>query len=135
MNPDRMFKIVNIVVIIPWLLMICLPKWNITQFIISKQIFPLSLSIFYIIYLAQGFGKASGNFMSLNGLSKLFRNDNLLLAGWIHYLVFDLFVGAWEFHDSMASGISHFILIPCLLLTLMFGPVGFLVYSVLKMIL
>ena len=56
----------------------------------------------------------------------------LLLAGWIHYLCFDLFIGSWEVRDAKAQGISHWLVIPCLFLTFMFGPVGLLLYFALR---
>lgn len=78
------------------------------------------------------FGKAEGGFDSLANVMKLFTNEWSVLAGWIHYLAFDLFVGAWEVKDSQEKGISHWFVIPCLVLTFLFGPIGFLLYSVLR---
>lgn len=128
MNPDRIFKIANGIALIPWFLMVFLPFWSLTNTIINLYLFPIFLSFFYIFYLLTSLGKAKGNFSSLAGLGSLFKNKDALLAGWIHYLVFDLFVGSWEWNDSIQNGFSHFILVPCLLLTLMFGPFGFLIY-------
>src|SRR6266566_35749 len=59
----------------------------------------------------------------------LFSNRWLVLAGWIHYLAFDLFVGSWEVRDARERGIPHLAVVPCLLLTFMFGPAGWLAYS------
>ncbi len=58
--------------------------------------------------------------------------DALLLAGWIHYLAFDLFVGSWEVSDAHAQGIHHLLLVPCLLATFMVGPAGLALYFILK---
>ena len=63
---------------------------------------------------------------------KLFTNEWAVLAGWIHYLAFDLFVGSWEVRDSQERGVSHVLVIPCLFLTFMFGPIGFLAYTILR---
>ena len=57
----------------------------------------------------------------------------MLLAGWLHYLAFDLFVGSWEVRDSRRVGVHHLLVIPCLFLTLMMGPVGLLAYLVLRL--
>ncbi|HNK59325.1 MAG TPA: ABA4-like family protein, partial [Leptospiraceae bacterium] len=78
---------------------------------------------------------AEGGFSTLDGVASLFKNKNALLAGWVHYLVFDLFVGTWEWRDSIQNNISHFILVPCLFLTLMFGPAGFLIYYLIRLFL
>ena len=69
---------------------------------------------------------------SLDGIRALFTQDQALLVGWLHFLAFDLFVGAWEVRDSRALGINHFLVLPCLFFTFMFGPVGFLLYLILR---
>jgi hypothetical protein len=56
------------------------------------------------------------------------QNSWLLLAGWIHYLAFDLFLGAWQARQAQRLGISHFLVVPCLLLTFLFGPIGLPVF-------
>src|SRR6187401_1360051 len=68
------------------------------------------------------------NFSSLAGVTALFGEEWLLLAGWIHYLVFDLLVGRWELKDAQARGIPHLVVVPCLVLTFLFGPGGWLLY-------
>jgi hypothetical protein len=46
----------------------------------------------------------------------------------VHYLAFDLFVGGWEVRDAVARGVSRWLVAPCLLLTFIFGPAGWLAY-------
>jgi hypothetical protein len=70
--------------------------------------------------------------MSLAGISAAFANPRTLLVGWVHYLVFDLFVGAWEARDAQRHGIPHLLLIPCLFLTFMAGPMGLLLYLAIR---
>lgn len=132
LKPEKVFQICNYVAIIPWLLMIFTPNWSFTKIVIQSYIFPLILAVVYATYIAISFGKSTGDFFSLAGVERLFRNRQALLAGWVHYLVFDLFVGSWIWADSHAHQISHWILIPCLLLTLMLGPLGFLVYILIR---
>lgn len=132
MTPDRVFKIANSIALVPWLFMAFAPRWIVTEKLINSYTFPIFLAGLYVFYILISLGKASGGFSTLDGVAKLFRNKNALLAGWIHYLVFDLFVGSWEWRDSIQNDISHFILLPCLFLTLMFGPAGFLVYSIIR---
>ena len=64
----------------------------------------------------------------LDGVATLFANRWLLLAGWVHYLAFDLLIGTWEARDARERGLPHLLLVPCLFLTLMFGPAGWLAY-------
>jgi hypothetical protein len=132
LKPEKVFQICNSIVLIPWLLMIIAPQWAFTKVVIQSYSFPILLAVVYAIYIIITFGKTSGNFFSLSGVERLFRNRQVLLAAWVHYLVFDLFVGSWEWADAQVHHISHWFLVPCLLLTLMFGPFGFLVYIVLR---
>ena len=64
-----------------------------------------------------------------------FETPGLLLAGWLHYLAFDLFVGAWEVRTARAEGIPHLLVVPALILTFLFGPAGLLLFLVLRTIL
>ena len=57
-----------------------------------------------------------------------FSVEQTMLAGWVHYLVFDLFVGAWEVRDARRVGVHHLLVVPCLALTFMAGPIGLLLY-------
>ncbi len=62
----------------------------------------------------------------------LFEEPEAVMAGWIHYLVFDLFIGAWEVRDARRLKIPHLAVVPCLVLTFMLGPVGLLLYLILR---
>jgi Domain of unknown function (DUF4281) len=73
-----------------------------------------------------------GHFFSLQGVIRLFKSPRVVLAGWVHFLAFDLMVGLYIVTDAARHGMSHWLLIPVLLLTLMFGPAGLLVYLLLR---
>ena len=135
MKPDLVFKIANSIALIPWILMAIAPHWIVTEKLLNSYTFPILLSGVYFFYITISLGKTGGGFFTLDQVAKLFKNKNTLLAGWVHYLVFDLFVGTWEWRDSIQNGISHFILVPCLFLTLMFGPIGFLIYFIIRLFL
>jgi uncharacterized membrane protein YhdT len=62
----------------------------------------------------------------------LFSNPWLLVAGWLHYLAFDLLTGTWEARDAVSRGVPRWLLVPCLFLTLMFGPTGWLLYMLIR---
>ena len=76
--------------------------------------------------------ESNGGFSSLAAVAQLFDNRWLLLAGWVHYLAFDLFIGAWETRDAMARGVPRLLLAPCLILTFMLGPIGLLCYHLVR---
>ena len=100
--------------------------------IVDAKLCPLVLSAVYSVLVILFFGSAEGDFSSLDGVAQLFRNRNILLAGWIHYLAFDFFVGSWELKDAQENHIPHLLLAPCLILTFLFGPLGFLAYISMK---
>ena len=74
-----------------------------------------------------------GGFRSLAQVAVLFSSPYALLAGWIHYLAFDLFTGAWEARDAAWLGLSRWIVLPCLVLTFLVGPLGLALYLLLKL--
>ena len=132
MSPERIFSLCGTLVLPGWLLLVFLPRWKWTARLVCPVLIPLPLALLYLWIVATTFGSAQGGFGSLADVSLLFRNDWALLAGWIHYLAFDLFVGSWEVRDAQRVGLHHLLVVPCLLLTFLFGPVGLLFYFVLR---
>ncbi|MDA1371327.1 MAG: ABA4-like family protein [Proteobacteria bacterium] len=134
MSADLIFSICSNAVLPGWLLLVLLPRWKWTLGLICTAILPLVLGMVYVgLFLSQlGNMPQSGGFGSLDSIAILFSNPYVLAAGWIHYLAFDLFVGAWEVHDSQQQGISHWLVIPCLFLTLMLGPTGLALYLIIR---
>jgi len=128
---DQLFSIANFVVLPGWILLVVAPRWRWTQRIAAVAL-PLALAALYLTLLILHFGKSGGGFGSLAQVSKLFENPYLLLAGWIHYLAFDLFTASWEVRDSERLRIAHPYVIPCLLLTFLFGPVGLLTWFLIR---
>src|SRR4051812_10815387 len=126
MNPAQVFSIVSTIAALQWLLLILFPKRKVTRWLFNNAAVPLLLSVIYCIYIAGFFGIHGGGFGSIEEVRTLFSNDNLLLAGWVHYLAFDLLIGFTVIKSAQALAISHWLVIPCLALTFMFGPCGYL---------
>jgi hypothetical protein len=132
MKAEQIFSIANLIAMLCWIILAVAPRWVVTRKVILSGVIPLLLSVAYLVLIGMFFGKSEGNFSSLAGVMQLFTNEWTVLAGWIHYLAFDLFVGIWEVKDAQAKGISHWFVIPCLVLTFLLGPIGFLLYSILR---
>ena len=94
---------------------------------------PALLAIAYVLLIRQGLGAEGGGFGSIEEVRALFADDSALAAGWLHYLAFDLFVGAWIVRDGLDSGVPRLLILPCLPLTFLFGPAGLLLYLVLRL--
>ena len=133
MKAETIFSIANFTALAGWILLILAPRWAGTRRIILSGALPLLLSISYLVLIVLFFGSADGGFGSLAEVMKLFTNPWATLAGWIHYLAFDLFVGSWEVSDAQKQGISHWFVVPCLVLTFLLGPIGFLLYHVVRL--
>ena len=67
-----------------------------------------------------------------DNVARLFETREMLLAGWLHYLAFDLFVGLWIARDADAKGFSRLVQLPILFLTLMAGPIGLLIWLLVR---
>lgn len=136
MDTALLFKLFNTAVLLPWALLLCFPKWKGTQKMIDWHLPIVLLGFAYLILLLMTLCSPSSggpvDFMSLAGIKAAFARDEVMLIGWIHYLAFDLFVGMWEVVDAQKRGITHFLLIPCLIGTFLYGPVGFVLYWVLR---
>jgi hypothetical protein len=89
----------------------------------------------YSILISQGISEFKpDSFSTLANVKALFQQDNAVAAGWLHYLAFDLFVGAYVVRKSIQLGISRWIYTPILPFCFMFGPVGYLLFFMVKTI-
>ncbi|MHA6493970.1 ABA4-like family protein [Pseudomonas borbori] len=132
-----LFKIASLVALAGWLALICLPFWQLTDELVLG-ISVLLLGFIYVWLLAVAMrqrpepGSGKPGFFSLGGVLALLRQPTAALAAWVHILSFDLMVGLYIRSEGAIAGISHWALVPCYLLTLMFGPLGLLVFLALR---
>jgi hypothetical protein len=127
MTAEQIFSVCNLVAMLGWILLIFLGRKRWVTTLVTGFAIPLLLGILYAALVARNWG-GPGGFGSLAQVSLLFENKWMLLAGWIHYLAFDLFTGTWEVRDAQEKGVPHLAVIPSLGLTFMFGPAGLLLY-------
>ncbi len=135
MTPTEVFSYANLMAMPMWLLLIVLPKWKVTRFLIDYKIIPLALSLIYAIYIFIAITTGGGmDFGSLESVMALFTKENAVLAGWVHYLAFDLLVGMWIIDQNRTLKIHQLLIAPCLVGTFMLGPVGFLLFMAMRSI-
>ncbi|HIF92604.1 MAG: ABA4-like family protein [Myxococcales bacterium] len=133
MTPETIFLICNSGVLPAWLLLAFAPNWSFTQRLVHQIWIPILLGSVYLAVLVMSPTMSEeGGFSTLDGVMMLFTSPSFALVGWVHYLVFDLFVGAWEVRDARRRSISHLFVVPCLVMTLMLGPIGLLAYLLLR---
>ena len=135
MTPEGLFTIVNPIAAVGWILLIALPRQRWVADVVAAWAIPGLLATAYVAVVATHIVGSPGGFSSLPAVATLFANPWLLLAGWIHYLAFDLFVGSWEARDARERGVPYLALVPCLLLTFLFGPAGWLLYLLARRVL
>ena len=134
MNLELIFSLASTLAMIGWLILLFLPRrWKVLN-MIPALIIPLLLSLGYSVLIAIYFFSAEGGFDTLANVQKLFTFSGLALAGWVHYLAFDLFVGGVVAKQLDEIGISRLIQAPILLMTFMFGPFGYLLFALTKSI-
>jgi hypothetical protein len=127
-TPEQIFSIANSVALVAWIALAILPRLRWVTDLVTGIAVPLLFAIVYVGIVAATFGRTPGGFSSLADVATLFANRWLLLAGWIHYLAFDLLIGTWEVRDARERGVPHLLVVPCLILTFLFGPAGWLLY-------
>jgi hypothetical protein len=129
---ETLFSLASAAVLPGWALLVLVPRWKWTARLVGPVLIPALLSLLYLYLLAARWAILARGFGSLATVRRLFDDPAVLLAGWVHYLAFDLFIGSWEVRDAQRLALPHLLVVPCLLLTLLFGPVGFLSYLVLR---
>ncbi len=127
MTPHDLFPIPNTAAALCWLMLMVSPPGSALPRRIALGAAVL-LAMTYAALIGAFVSQGQGDFQSLAGVQRLFQHPGLLLAGWVHYLVFDLLVGLWERAEAHRIGLSRWLLLPCLFLTFMFGPIGWLVF-------
>jgi hypothetical protein len=127
---ENLFSLAGLVVVPGWLMLLLAPAgWRVRAFVVLSA---LLLSLLYAGLIGTFWMQGQGGFGSLADVAALFAHPGLLLAGWVHYLAFDLLVGLWEREEATRIGLSRWLLAPCLALTFMFGPIGWLLFMTLR---
>jgi Domain of unknown function (DUF4281) len=132
MLAQQLFLVANLIALLGWVLLAAFPQRRWPAEVVSGWVIPALFAGLYVVIIAATWGRSPGGFSSLSDVALLFQNPWLLLAGWVHYLAFDLLVGSWMVRDARRRGIAHLLVVPVLLLTFMFGPAGWLAYLVLR---
>lgn len=132
MSPDVLFQIANPLAMIGWIVLAGSPLAPRVADIFAGYVIPLVLSVLYTALILAHWTSAEGGFDSLANVMRLFDFPGAALAGWVHYLAFDLFIGAWIVRRAREARVPHVTVLPCLVLTFLFGPIGLLSFLALR---
>ena len=132
MIPATLVDIANATALFGWVVLVAAPLRR-AWLILGARVVGVLLLLTYSILLIQavargGMGEGGGDFTSLAGVTALFTRPEGVLVGWVHYLAFDLWVGAWAVEDAERRGLKHWAVVPCLVFILLAGPLGLLLY-------
>jgi len=128
MSADNLFQFANTLVLVGWAALLASPWFPLWSHRIAGYLVPGLLSVAYGGLILAFWAGAEGGFGSLDGVAALFQTPELLLAGWLHFLAFDLFVGAWIVRDARSRGLPFLLALPCLPFAFLFGPIGFVAW-------
>lgn len=131
LTPDALFGLTGPLTLMGWAALLAFPLAPRTATAIAVAI-PALLSTLYTALILSFWTGAQGGFGSLADVMVLFDQPEIALAGWVHYLAFDMLVGLWIVRTARAEGLHHLLILPCLPLTFLFGPAGFLAFLILR---
>ncbi len=127
MSWEQLFGMANMAAVAGWAALLVLPR---SRIVIAGLRYGLigALSMVYAALVMVHFAGAGGGFGSIAEVRALFASDPVLVAGWVHYLAFDLFVGMWIAERADVLGLSRWLQAPILVATFLFGPLGLVVF-------
>ncbi|MEO0542231.1 MAG: ABA4-like family protein [Pseudomonadota bacterium] len=127
MTPEDYFVFASNAAMLGWVILVFGPRRFGWLNMVPLWVIPGLISALYAVLVLRHFSSAEGGFDSLASVALLFDNQWALLAGWIHFLAFDLFVGAVMAARMDRVGVGRLVQAPILITTLMLGPLGFLI--------
>ncbi|MGP9821801.1 ABA4-like family protein [Salinarimonas sp. NSM] len=132
LDPETLFALSGPVALVGWLALLLAPLAPRLADVLAGIAIPALLAVAYTGLVLAFFSGAPGGFDSLANVMALFTDPHVALAGWLHYLAFDLLVGAWIVRTGRTAGMPHWLILPALPPTFLFGPAGFLVFLALR---
>jgi hypothetical protein len=135
MTPDQIFSLTNGLATLGWALLLFTPNWHVTRKLLFSLLIPALLCFAYLIGMLVFPSEVGMDFSSLNSVTAIFSQREVVLIGWIHYLAFDLMVGLWISANARKYEIRHIYIVLPLIFTFMLGPIGLLSYLILRSIL
>jgi len=131
---ETIFSLSNLLTMPFWLLMILLPFWRWTERIMQSLWTVVPAALLYALLVLPNSLSLLAELANpaLANIAPLLGTPMGATIGWIHFLAFDLFVGRWAYLDSRQRGIHPALTSVTLFFTLMFGPLGLLLYLLLR---
>ena len=135
---ENIYLWINFGILPFWLMLIIIPNSKFTTFFVNSVILPLVLSTAYIyviyqaILLEEQILDIFKIHLSLENLYTIFATESFLLIFWLHFLALNLFLGSWISRDGVKYNIGRGIILVPLILVYFTGPLGFVLYWVIR---
>lgn len=131
---ETLFKLSGLIVLPFWGLMIFLPRWRVTKWLMRTPLACSAPAALYAALVVPRFAEVWRVVSNpeLSGIAALLGSPVGATIAWLHFLAFDLFIGRWIYLDGRERGITAWVMAPVLFLTLMLGPCGFLLYLIMR---
>ena len=135
MTADQVFSMANFAALIGWIFLAAAALLKRERWLAlwTSWVWPLAFATLYAALIIFFFFQAPGGFNSLAHVQLLFTDHWAALAGWVHYLAFDLFIGSWITLQVLQRHLPRLTLIALLPLTFLFGPIGLLLFAITKL--
>ena len=126
---EPIFSVASTTALVSWVVLILLPRTRVLRRLVQVLAVGGLCVAYAVLVQLVFFSVQGGGFSSLAAVQRLFAVPEVALAGWIHYLAFDLFVGLWIAQRADAMGLSRWLQAPVLVVTFMFGPIGLMLFG------
>ena len=135
---ETLYMWMNLGVLPFWFILIVFPQSHLSRIFVTS-IFPffiLSGAYIFLLYKSYlssyDFDVNFSLYLGIDDTTDLFTNKNFLMMFWIHFISINLFVGGWIVKDSQKFMINKFLLLIPLIITYLIGPIGLLVYWLIR---
>lgn len=136
--PDTIFSAAGALALLCWLalaLSLVIAPVRVWTWRTTSLFVPATLAVAYVLLIHRGFGESpGGGFGSVTEVRRLFASDAALVAGWLHYLAIDLFVGTWIVRTGIEERIHPLFLLSCLPFTFLAGPAGLVIFPCIRLV-
>lgn len=131
MHHELIFSLAGLMAMAGWAALLLSPLIPLWSDRIAGLIIPAALSVGYVVILL-AFPAPGGGFGSFAEVTELFSHADALMAGWVHFLAFDLLIGAWICRQGRRIGMPFWSVALCLPVTFLFGPAGYLLFQLIR---
>ncbi|HEX2033331.1 MAG TPA: ABA4-like family protein [Chloroflexota bacterium] len=131
---EALFSLSNVLIMPFWLLMIFASNWRWTRRIVASPLIAVPPAVIYAVVIVPQLAAVFPALMrpQLATIAAVLGTPWGATAAWAHLVAFDLFVGRWIYLDSRSRDASPWTVGPILFLTLMVGPLGLLLYLLVR---